>query len=418
MFHEIFLSLKLALKNLRANVGRTALTLFGIVIGITSVIVIMSSGQGVKSYILGQVETFGSDVISVEVKVPNTGSTSAQNAIGQAQGIQITTLKDSDTKAIAKLPNVADLYAANYTQTVVSYQGNNKTTLIFGADAHVPAADPGVKIAEGNFYTDADNEDLSQAIVIGPDIKTELFGNDDPIDKNVRINNQNYKVIGVLQKRGAITFINYDELVYMPVRTLQKKIMGIDYLRNIIVKVKDTNLLDVTVADITDTLRRDHGFTKPEEDDFSVTSMQEAQDMIASVFGTINILLLALTSISLVVGGVGIMNVMYVAVIERTFEIGLRKAVGARAGSILKQFLLEAIFVTLAGGIAGIILGYLFSVVMSYVFLRLGYSIKFSVTAQSLLVATIFSMAVGIIFGYYPARKASRLSPMEALRKE
>lgn len=418
MFHELILSIKLALKNLRSNIGRSVLTLLGIVIGITSIILIMSSGQGVKSYILGQIQTFGTDVISVEVKVPATGKTSIQNAMGQAQGIQITTLKIDDADTIARLPNVADLYAANYTQEVVSYQNTNKTALLFGTGAHVPIVDPGVKIAEGNFFTDAENESLAQVVVLGPDVKTALFGDQDPLGKDVRINNQNYKVIGVLQKRGAITFFNYDEIVYLPVRTLQAKIQGIDYLRNIIAKVKDVNILDVTVADITDALRRNHNITDPDKDDFSVTSIKEAQDIIGNVFGTINILLLALTSISLVVGGVGIMNVMYVAVTERTYEIGLRKSVGAKNRDILFQFLFEAIFLTLLGGIAGIILGYLFSLLLSLVFARLGYNLQFIITSGTLLLAVGFSMAVGIIFGYYPARKASQLSPMEALRKE
>lgn len=418
MFHELILSIKLAFKNLRSNIGRSILTLLGIVIGITSIILIMSSGQGVKSYVLGQIQTFGTDVISVEVKVPATGKTSIQNAMGQAQGIQITTLKIDDADAIAKLSNVADLYAANYTQEVVSYQNTNKTALLFGTGAHVPIVDPGVKIAEGNFFTDAENESLAQVVVLGPDVKTALFGDQDPLGKDIRINNQNYKVIGVLQKRGTIAFFNYDEIVYLPVRTLQAKIQGIDYLRNILAKVKDANLLDVTVADITDALRRNHNITDPDKDDFSVTSIKEAQDIIGNVFGTINILLLALTSISLVVGGVGIMNVMYVAVTERTYEIGLRKSVGAKNSDILLQFLFEAIFLTLLGGIVGIILGYLFSLLLSLVFAKLGYNLQFIITSGIFLLAVGFSTAVGIIFGYYPARKASKMSPMEALRKE
>jgi putative ABC transport system permease protein len=170
--------------------------------------------------------------------------------------------------------------------------------------------------------------------------------------------------------------------------------------------------------DIEDAMRREHDITDPNKDDFSVTSMKEAQDMIGKVFSTINILLLAITSISLVVGGVGIMNIMYVAVVERTFEIGLRKAVGAKSGDILKQFLFEAIFITLMGGITGIILGFVFSFLLSYIFSQLGFGIQFPITLQSIILATGFSATVGIIFGYYPARKASRLTPMDALRKE
>lgn len=394
------------------------MTLFGIVIGITSVIVIMSSGQGVKSFILDLIGTFGNDVIQVEVKVPATGKTSSQNAMGQAMGIQITTLKQEDADVIAKLPNVEALYTANYTQEIATYQSVKKRTLLFGASAGVLQADPGVKMAEGNFFTEADDRSLAQVVVIGPDIEETFFGDSGAVGKEIKISNKNYKVIGVFAKRGTFGVLNYDEIIYLPVQTLNKKILGIDYLRNIIIKVSDVNLLDMTGADIADTMRRQHGITDPEKEDFSVTSLKEVQDIIGTVFNTINILLLALTSISLIVGGVGIMNVMYVAVVERTFEIGLRKAVGAKAKDILKQFLWEAIFVTFAGGIVGIALGYLVLFLLALIFARLGFNLNLAVTLQSVLIATGFSVAVGIIFGYYPARSASRLSPMEALRKE
>ena len=394
------------------------MTLVGIVIGITSVIVIMSSGQGVKNFVLGTVQSFGNDTIQIEVKVPATGKTSAQNAIGQAQGIQITTLKQNDAEAIAKLPNVEALYMANFTQEIASYQNIKKRALLFGTSADVPTVDPGIKMAEGTFFTENDDRSLAQVVVLGPDIAQIFFGSDNPLGKEIKIHGQNYKVIGILGKRGNLGFVNYDELVYLPVRTLGKKILGIDYLRNIILKVKDQSQLDATVADLTDAMRRQHNITDPAKDDFSVTSLKEAQDLVATVFNTINILLLALTSISLVVGGVGIMNIMYVAVVERTFEIGLRKAVGARPRDILRQFLWEAIFLTLAGGIVGIILGYLFTFILSYVFSYLGFNLSLTVSAQAILIAVGFSATVGIIFGYYPARSASRLSPMEALRKE
>lgn len=416
--HEVIVSIKLAIKNLRSNLGRTVLTLGGIVIGITSVIVIMSSGQGVKTFILDLIGTFGNDTIQVEVKVPATGKTSTQNAFGQAMGIQITTLRESDAVALAKLPNVDSLYTANFTQEVASYQNEKKRALLFGTSAEATKVDPGIKITEGVFFTEGDDRSLAQVVVIGPDIEQIFFGDTGAVGKEIKISNKNYKVVGVLEKRGTFGVVNYDEMIYIPVRTLQKKILGIDYLRNILIKVKDKNGLDATVADITDTMRREHNITDPDKDDFSVTSLKEVQEVIGTVFNTINILLLALTSISLIVGGVGIMNVMYVSVVERTFEIGLRKAVGAKGGNILKQFLLEAIFVTLAGGVVGIILGFLMTFLLSYLFVFLGFPIKFPVTINSILMATGFSVAVGIIFGYYPAKKASRLTPMEALRRE
>ena len=418
MFRRFLLSIKFASKSLRHNVGRTALTLVGVVVGIMSVIVVSSSGQGVKNYILGQFDSYGSNLIQIEPKVPSTGKTSSANATGQAQGIQITTLKISDAEVLKKIPNVDDYVAGTIGQEIFSYRGNNKSTMIYGVGANWLNVDTATKVAQGVFYTQAEDDSLDQVIVIGQDIRDELFGSEDPIGKSVKVKGSNYRVIGVLEKRGTVTFVNYDELVYMPVQTLQKKILGVDYLKFISVLVKDSNFIDVTAADINDTMKRLHKTYKADQEDYAITTMQEAQKMINDVFGTINILLLALTSISLLVGGVGIMNVMYVAVVERTFEIGLRKSVGARAADIRNQFLLEAVLITLMGGIVGIFLGYLIALGFSYVLSLLGFSLPFSVTFASIILATGFSTATGIIFGFYPAYKASKLSPMEALRKE
>lgn len=418
IFKKLIISVKLAYRNLRVNIGRTILTLVGIVIGITSVIVIMSSGQGVKNFIMGQIASMGSDLIQIEPKVPATGKTSAKNAVGQAQGITITTLKIKDMDEIQKIPNVENLYAGTIGQENLSFQGVNKKSMIFATSATAPKVDANIKLAEGNFFTEADDNSLAQVIVIGSNIRNILFGPNNALGKNIKIKNQNYKVIGVLEPRGSVAMFNFDDMIYLPVQTMMKKIQGVDYLKFISVKVANDNLMDVTVSDIQKEMNRLHDVDDPNKEDFSVTSVKEAQDIIGQVFNTINILLLALTSISLVVGGVGIMNVMYVAVVERTFEIGLRKAVGAKSNDIMKQFLFEAIFITFAGGVGGIILGFAFSFLFSYIFSVLGFNLELSVSWQSLLLATGFSVVVGIVFGYYPARIASRLSPMEALRKE
>lgn len=418
MLRNFILSVKLALRNLRTNKGRTVLTLVGVVIGIMSVIVVNSSGEGVKNYIMGQFDSYGNDIIQVETKVPSTAATSSENAMGQAQGIQITTLKVADGEEIAKLPNVSGYSAGTMGQEIVSYKSENKRAMLYGNGATFPQIDTGVKISEGRFYTESEDNSLAQVIVIGQDIKKTLFENENPIGKDLKIKGKNFKVIGVAAERGVVTFFNYDELIYIPVQTLEKKILGIDYVRYITVKVRDVNKIDVTAAEVTDLLRRLHKTPKPEQEDFLVMTMQEAQKIIDDVFNTINIMLLALTSISLVVGGVGIMNVMYVAVVERTFEIGLRKAVGAKEKDIKNQFLFEAIILTSLGGIVGIILGFILNLIFSYILSLFGFVLEFSLTLNSILLGVGFSMATGIIFGYYPAWKASKLSPMEALRKE
>ncbi|MEI6588232.1 MAG: ABC transporter permease [Candidatus Moraniibacteriota bacterium] len=416
--HELIVSIKLAFKNLRSNLGRTILTLVGVVIGVIAVILVSSLGQGVKGFILGQVGAFGTDLIQVEVKVPATGKASTQNAVGQATGIQITTMTIADAKEVAKLPNIAAYAPGTMTQELASYQNTNKRVFLFGVGAQYNQIDQNTKLTEGAFFSQSDDESLAQVAVIGSNIREAFFGDDDPLGKNIRINNQNYKVVGLAGERGAVAGFNYDDLIYIPVQTMQKKILGINYIRFIMVKVSNEKLIDVTSADLTAEMRRLHKITDPNKDDFGVTSIKEAQATIEKVFKTINILLLALTSISLIVGGVGIMNVMYVAVAERTFEIGLRKAVGAKAKNILRQFLWEAIFITFFGGLVGIILGYLLLVILSYAATSFGFPIKFDLSANAISLAVGFSVATGVVFGYYPARAASRLSPMEALRKD
>jgi len=388
--------------------------LVGIVIGITSVIVISSSGQGVKSFILGQIESFGSDIIQVETKIP---SDSRYGSSPSASGVQITTLKTEDAEAILKVPNVKNIYAGSTGQENLNYENINKRVLLFGTGPDAPIVDGNIKVKEGAFFSETEDKSLAQVAVIGSDIKESFFGQTNAIGKEVKIKGKNYKVIGVLDKRGTVGFFNFDSVVYLPIRTLQKKLLGVDHVMFISVKTKNPDLVPETVEDITLLMRQRHNSEGPSKDDFIVSSIEEAKDIIGGVFNAINILLLALTSISLVVGGVGIMNVMYVAVIERTFEIGLRKALGARSRNILSQFLLESVFITFLGGVVGIILGFIFSFIISYVFSRLGYDLKFSVTLNSVILANGFSISTGIIFGFYPAYKASKLSPMEAIRK-
>lgn len=414
MLHELTISIKLAVQNLTANLGRTALTLFGIVIGITAIIIISASGQGLRGFVMGQISTFGSDYIQIEPKVPSPERYSGHI---NTMTIQITTLKIADATAIGKLPNIQNVYAGSMGQALVNYRNVNKKIILIGAGAGAPEVDAGLKIKKGDFYTEADDKSLSQVAVIGSEVEKTLFGESSAVGQEIKIKGQNYRVSGVLDSRGSVSFFNFDSVIYVPVRTLQKKIMGTDHITFITAKAKNLSQIDSTLADITDLMRRRHNVSEPAKDDFIVASAKEAQDMISTVLGSINILLLALTSISLVVGGVGIMNVMYVAVTERTYEIGLRKALGASSGSILKQFLWEAIFISLAGGIIGIILGFIFSQIISLVFLRLGYPLEFAITGQSILLAVGFSAGTGIIFGFYPAYRASKLSPMEAISK-
>ena len=257
----------------------------------------------------------------------------------------------------------------------------------------------------------------AQVAVVGAGVGDSFFGGEDPIGKSIKVKGQSYRVVGLVKQRGSAGFFNFDDVMYVPLKAMDNKLLGIDYVQQITFKVKDVSRIEETAADIRDVMRHEHDITDPAKEDFSVTTAVEARDIINKVFGTINYLLLALTSISLIVGGVGIMNVMYVAVTERTREIGLRKALGASNSGILRQFLLEAVIVTLLGGAVGIIFGVIATYLLNNFLIRLGFFLQFSVPARTILVAVGFSAVTGIIFGIYPAWKASQLSPIEALRK-
>jgi putative ABC transport system permease protein len=415
---EIFISIKLAIRNLRSSIGRTILSLTGIVIGVAAVIIVLSLGAGLKNFVVGQIESFGSDIIEVEVKVPNVSKTSTQNAGGIAGGTVITTLKSEDAEEISKLSNIDVWYAGIISQQLASYQRENKQLIIFGATAGVFDADEKIEIESGTIFSKEDDDNLGQVVVLGSEVKKTFFGEDEAVGKTIKIKNQSYRVVGVLKERGLVGFFNFDDIIYMPLQTLQKKIMGIDHIQFAIFKLKNTELTTLTVSEAENIMRDRHDIDDPDDDDFAVSSIEEFKIILDKVFLIINILLLALTSISLIVGGVGIMNVMYVSITERTAEIGLRKAVGAKNSDVLKQFLFESIFLTLLGGIIGIGLGLLLSWLATYVALQFGFAVKFQVEASSLLIAGIFSLLTGIIFGMYPAKKGASLSPMEALRKE
>jgi len=415
--HEWGIVFRLAFRNLRTNKLRTGLTILGIVIGIAAVIIVMAGGAGLRNYVMGQVDVFGSDYVQIEPKVPGVSDTSSQNIAGRSTGLAITTLKITDGEEIAKLPNVAAWNAGNIDQEIAVYKNTNKRTIIMGYMPGALAIDRQLAIAEGDFFTEGENASVEQVAVIGSGVQESLFGNEDAIGKNIKIKGQSYRVIGVAKKRGAAGFFNFDDAIYVPVNTLNKKLLGIDYIQFITVQLKDMSRVSETEADIRDVLRRRHDITRPDKEDFAITSAVEARDIINSVFGTINYLLLALTSISLIVGGVGIMNVMYVAVTERTREIGLRKALGAKNSSILRQFLFEAVIVTTLGGAVGIVFGIGATYFLNSFLIRLGFLLQFSVPVSTIIVAVGFSAAVGVIFGIYPAWKASQLSPIEALRK-
>ncbi|HLD27744.1 MAG TPA: ABC transporter permease, partial [Patescibacteria group bacterium] len=370
-----------------------------------------------KALVYEQIDSWGSDTIEVEIKVPSTSQSSADNAGGMALGINITTLTEDDAAAILKHPNISYAYAAVLGQALAVYGHSHDNVNLWGVSASYLDIDSG-EIEFGRFFNDAEDQAQAKVIVLGSELKETLFGDSDPLGKYVKLGRTNYKVIGVMEGRGEIMYINMDEMAFVPLRTLQKQIMGINHVSFILAKLKNPALGEATKEDLTLLMRDRHDITDPNKDDFAVSTMAEAKETLSTVLGGVTLLLIAIAGISLVVGGVGIMNIMYVSVSERVNEIGLRKAVGAGKKNILLQFLTEAVILTFAGGVIGIVLGIVFSFLISRIAASQGFQWQFIVKPESFLLAAGVAIAIGIIFGLYPAKRAADLDPIEALRFE
>jgi putative ABC transport system permease protein len=413
----MFNNLTIASKIFKRHRSRTILSVLGITIGITSVIAIINAGESLNSFIMDQVEVFGTDYIEVEVKVPNTAHASSENAGAMASGIEITTLKIEDAEEMEKHPNISRVYSGVLGQEIVSYQGTNKVGLLWGVTEGFFEIDKN-EIEKGRPFTEDEDKSLAQVVILGYEIAEDLFGNDDPIGKKISINKRKYKVIGVRENIGTGTFLDFDDMIIMPLRTLQKKLLGINHVSFIMGSVVDMDNADQSVDEITAIIREEHEITDPNKDDFAVISSSEAMEMMDTIMNGLTIFLVAIASISLIVGGVGVMNIMYVSVLERTYEIGLRKSVGAKSADIMKQFLAEAILITSLGGVIGVIFGVLITLAISIVAASQGFAIAFVVSIPGILISVIFMILTGIIFGFYPAKSASSLDPVEALRYE
>lgn len=407
--------IQLASQALKRQKLRTVLTIIALGIGIASVVIILSAGKGLESMIVGELDIYSPDSINIEVRIPGKGETGS--ATGMATGITITTLKNTDTEEIDKHPNIDSTYDYVTSQEVVKYQGENKTVIIFGYGANASKVEK-MEFSEGRFYDSAEEDSLSQVLVLGYKVKEDLFGEDSAVGKTVYMRGKAFKVVGVMAEKGATFGFDFDSLVYVPTRTLQKRLLGTDYVMGIMSRVIDMSKIDQTKADLEYLIRDRHDITDPDKDDFKVTTMDEMREMLETIVGGITLLLVALVCISLIVGGVGITNIMYVTVAERTFEIGLRKAVGARRKDILWQFLSEAMILTFFGGVIGVILGFIISYAVYYGAVSYGLNWSFSVSLFSVILSLAFSTFVGLFFGIYPAKKAANMDPMVAIRRE
>ncbi len=409
---NFFLNIKEALQSLNANKMRSLLTILGIVIGVASVIALLSIGEGAGNTITGEIESIGTNVIYIL----------NGNDDEEISNPKDLTLQDAETLASSTRSNEIAYVAPVVSRGIdISHQDNSVETSVLGSTADYQFVQ-NLTMAEGSFITNGQVEGRSAVVVLGPDMAQNLLGRSTGIVGNtVRIGGYPYRIIGVTEAKGGSAFNNPDANVYIPISTAQARLprgSSPNRVQYILVSVEDAEDADAAIIEITDILRRAHRIPPRSPDDFTILNQQDFLAVAESITSVLTIFLGGIGAISLLVGGIGIMNIMLVSVTERTREIGLRKALGARKKDILLQFLTESVLLSMIGGIIGITLGWVISIVVSQIAIRSGTMLDISVTLNSVLLATLFSAGVGIFFGYYPANRAASLEPVEALRYE
>lgn len=403
MFSE---SILIALAGLKANKLRAMLTMLGIIIGVGAVIAMVSIGMGVKDKVEASIAGLGSNLLVVTPGASNAGGSR------QAAGSSIT-LNEKDALAIAQnVPGINLVAPAVSRSYQVVFGNQNWTTSVQGTTPDIQGI-RSYNVEEGAFFTNQDVETRARVAVLGKTVAENLFNGGMPIGQTIRINNAPFRVVGVLEAKGESSGGNQDDTVIIPLKTAQERLMGITYVQNINVQATGTDVIYQAQEDITTLLRARHKLATTTPDDFTVRNMVAIMATADETTSMITALLAVVAGLSLLVGGIGIMNIMLVSVTERTREIGIRKALGARYHNILLQFLIEAIVISVAGGLLGIALGIGASYVISSI---AGW--KTVISSLAIVAAFGFSVFIGLFFGIYPARKAALLDPIEALRYE
>jgi len=407
-------SVKIALGGLRTNKTRSSLTILGIVIGVTAIIMVVSLGQGAQDLILGQIQGIGAKTIGIIPGRTPKGPTDVLATLSAS-------LKQRDLDLLSRkenLPHQDGIMPIVFGSETATYEGETYRPTIFGGTemmAEIYDAFP----SEGRNLSDDDVRGSADVVILGAKVAKELSPNQNLLGERIKIKGRNFLVIGLLPEKGGSSLFNFDEIAMLPYTTAQNYIFGIKHFNRIVVRADNEANIGKTVEDIKITLRDAHNITDPNKDDFGIETQADALKTVGTILNTLTLFLALVAAISLVVGGIGIMNIMLVSVTERTREIGLRKALGATKKNILTQFLLEATMLTGIGGLIGIVLGSLLSFAIAFIISNvygMAWSFTFPWVAAFLGIAV--SATVGLIFGIYPAKKAAAKSPIEALRYE
>lgn len=404
--------LKTSLESLLRNKSRTLLTILGIVIGIASVILMLAIGQGAQGIILSQVADLGSDLVFVE---PSSGDPTS----GPPNPYIEQTITLDDVGAIEKTDYFSVVSPILMTTYAVTWGDESQFVQVEGSNEGYPYIFP-ADFLYGRYYTEAEVDSYARVAVLGNEIAEDLFGDQYPIDQTIKINKMSFRVVGVLDEQGTRFFQNIDKFISVPITVLQRDLMGVDHVTYIVMRAKGD--VDDAKEEVRFALRATHHIDNPEQvqekDDFFVSSQDDAVEIIGIVGGVLTILLSSIAAISLVVGGIGIMNIMLVSVTERTREIGLRKAIGATRREILIQFLVEAVMITMLGGLLGVLVGVLMSLLTAVVMANFVEGWDTVIPIDAIVWGILVATTVGLVFGIYPARRAAKLNPIDALRYE